>query len=258
MKIDILTLFPEFFDNFLNTSIIKRAISKGAVEVCIHNIRDFTTDKNNRVDDYPLGGGAGLVMKCQPVLDCLKSVRKENSIVALMSPRGEKYTQNKAISLSKIEHLIIICGHYEGIDERVNKYVDIQLSIGDYVLTGGEIAAMVISDSIIRLLDGAITNDSLDVESFDDNLLEYPQYTFPRDYEGDVVPDVLLCGNHEVVRKWRRKEQLRITKKYREDLFLKHDLTKEDKKLLIELKEGNENPKWLKDAIEKGKKFLDK
>ena len=258
MKIDILTLFPEFFEKFLDTSIIKRAISKAAVEVEVHNIRDFTLDKNGRVDDYPLGGGAGLIMKCQPVLDCLKSIRKIDSFVALTSPRGTTWNQKKAIEYSKLDHLILVCGHYEGIDERVNKHVDELVSIGDYILTGGEVAALTICDSIIRLLDGAITNESLDIESFDDDLLEYPQYTFPRDYNGDVVPDVLLCGNHKVVGKWRKKEQLKLTKKYRPDLFDKHNFTKEELKLLQEIEEGNESPKWLEDALEKGKKFLDK
>ncbi len=258
MKITILTLFPEFFERFLDTSIIKRAISKDAVEVEVQNIRDFTLDKNGRVDDYPLGGGAGLVMKCQPVLDCLNSVRKDNSFVALTSPRGKTWSQNKAIEYSKLEHLIVICGHYEGIDERVNKHVDELVSIGDYILTGGEVAALTICDSIIRLLDGAITNESLDIESFDNDLLEYPQYTFPRDYEGDEVPEVLLCGNHKVVEKWRKKEQLKLTKKYRPDLFEKHKFTKEELKLLQEIEEENESPKWLTDALEKGKKFLNK
>ena len=258
MKIDILTLFPEFFEKFLDTSIIKRAISKDAVEVEVHNIRDFTLDKNGRVDDYPLGGGAGLIMKCQPVLDCLKSIRKIDSFVALTSPRGTTWNQKKAIEYSKLDHLILVCGHYEGIDERVNNHVDELVSIGDYILTGGEVASLTICDSIIRLLDGAITNESLDIESFDDDLLEYPQYTFPRDYNGDVVPDVLLCGNHKVVEKWRKKEQLKLTKKYRPDLFDKHNFTKEELKLLQEIEEGNESPKWLEDALEKGKKFLDK
>jgi len=258
MRIDILTLFPEFFERFLDTSIIKRAISKDAVEVKVHNIRDFTLDKNGRVDDYPLGGGAGLVMKCQPVLDCLKSVRKENSFVALTSPRGTVWNQKKAIEYSKLDHLVLICGHYEGIDERVNKYVDELVSIGDYILTGGEVATLAICDSIIRLLDGAITNESLDIESFDNDLLEYPQYTFPRDFEGDLVPDVLLCGNHKVVEKWRKKEQLKLTKKHRPDLYAKHNFTKEEQKLLQEIEEGNDNPKWLIEALEKGKKFLDK
>lgn len=256
MRIDILTLFPEFFERFLDTSIIKRAIQKEAVEIKIHNIRDFTLDKNNRVDDYPLGGGAGLVMKCQPVLDCLKSVKKDNSYVSLMSPRGNTFNQEMAKELSSKEHLILICGHYEGIDERVNSHVDSLISIGDYILTGGEIAAMTVSDAIIRLLDGAITNESLDIESFDDDLLEYPQYTFPRDYEGDLVPDILLCGNHKAVEKWRKKEQLKLTKKYRPDLYKKHNFTKEELKLVKEIEEGNDTPKWYLDALEKGKKFL--
>ena len=258
MKITFLTLFPEFYNGFKETSIINKAVKKNLVQLETVNIRDYSKEKNKRVDDTIVGGGAGLVMKCQPVLDCLKSVRQENSFVALTSPRGTTWNQKKAIEYAKLDHLIFICGHYEGIDERVNKHVDELLSIGDFILTGGEVAALTICDSIIRLLDGAITNESLDIESFDDDLLEYPQYTFPRDFEGDVVPDVLLCGNHKVVEKWRKKEQLKLTKKYRPDLFEKHQFSKEEKKLLQEIEEENESPKWLVDALEKGKKFLDK
>lgn len=256
MKIDYLTLFPELFKPFLETSIIKRAISKGAVSVNVTNIRDFTLDKNNRVDDYPLGGGAGLIMKCQPILDCLKSVRKENSKVIYLSPKGKTFNQAMARELSKEEHLIFICGHYEGIDERVIEHVDMQISIGDYILTGGELPSMCIGDSIIRLLDGAISEGSLDIESFDNGLLEYPQYTFPRVYDGKEIPLILLCGNHEVVEKYRLKEQLKETMKYRPDLLKNREFNKLEKELLKEIEEGNEEPKWYLDALEKGKKFI--
>lgn len=256
MKIKILTLFPEMFENYLNCSIMKRAIAKGAVEISTHNIRDFTLDRDFRVDNPPVGGGAGLIMQCQPVLDCLKSVRTPNSKVILMSPRGKTFDQKKAIEYSKLEDLIIICGHYEGMDERINSYVDEQVSIGDFILTGGELPALTISDAIVRLLDGAITGESLDIESFDDSLLEYPQYTLPREYEGQIVPDVLFCGNHGVIEKWRRKESLRLTRKLRPDLFAKHVLTSMDHKLLKEIDENNDNPKWLEDALLKGKKFV--
>ncbi|MBP5574429.1 MAG: tRNA (guanosine(37)-N1)-methyltransferase TrmD [Bacilli bacterium] len=256
MKISILTLFPEFFDGFLTNSIIKRALAKELVNIEIINIRDFTLDKYGRVDSAPVGGGAGLIMKCQPVLDCLKSVRKDNSHVILLSPRGKTYNQARARDFAKnYEHLIIICGHYEGTDERINKYVDELVSIGDYILTGGEIGAEIISDSIIRLLDGVIAPESIVDESFENGLLEYPQYTEPFNYEGDAIPDILYSGNHAAIEKWRKKESLRLTKKYRKDLFDNYKLNKEETKLLNEL-DSNETPKWEKDAIEKGKKFI--
>ena len=257
MKIDILTIFPSMFDGFVSNSIIKRAISKGVIDINIIDIRPFSTDKNKKIDDYPLGGGAGLVMKCQPVLDCLKSVRKENSTVILMSPRGEKYNQKIAHELvDNHEHLIFICGHYEGLDERINKYVDRFISIGDFILTGGELASMVISDSIIRLIDGAITNESIEDESFENGLLEYPQYTFPRVYEGEEAPAILFSGNHEAVRKYRLKESLRLTKELRSDLLENRNFTKEELKLLKEIEENDDNPKWMQNALEKAKKFM--
>ena len=254
MKISILTLFPEFFDGFLTNSIIKRAIAKELVDIEIVNIRDFTTDKYGRVDSAPVGGGAGLIMKCQPILDCLKSVRKDNSHVILLSPRGKTYNQARARYFSKnYDHLIIICGHYEGTDERINKYVDELVSIGDYILTGGEIGAEIISDSVIRLLDGAIAPESIVDESFENGLLEYPQYTEPQVYEGDEVPKILYSGNHQAVDKWRRKQSLKLTKEYRPDLLKDYQYSKEELKLLKEL-ENEETPKWEKDAISKGKK----
>ena len=254
MKISILTLFPEFFDGFLTNSIIKRAIAKGLVEVELINIRDFTTDKNGRVDSAPVGGGAGLIMKCQPIIDCLKSVKTVKSHVVLLSPRGKTYNQSHARSFAKkYDHLILICGHYEGTDERINKYVDELVSIGDYILTGGEIGAEIISDSVIRLLDGAIAEESIKEESFDDNLLEYPQYTEPYDFNGDKVPDILYSGNHDAIRLWRRKLALQATQKWREDLFKKIELSIQDKQLL---EEGEEKASWELAAIDKGKKFI--
>ena len=256
MKISILTLFPEFFDGFLTNSIIKRAIAKEQVNIEIINIRDFTLDKYGRVDSAPVGGGAGLIMKCQPVLDCLKAVKSENSHTVLLSPRGKTYNQKRARELaSNVEHLILICGHYEGTDERINKYMDELISVGDFILTGGEIGAEIISDSIIRLLDDVIAPESIVDESFENGLLEYPQFTEPFDYEGDKIPDILYSGNHTAINKWRKKESLRLTKKYRPDLLDKYPLSKEEKKLLDEL-ESDEQPKWEKDAIEKGKKFI--
>lgn len=256
MKITILTLFPEMFDGFLTNSIIKRAIGKEIVKVKIVNIRDYTNDKYGRVDTPPIGGGAGLIMKCQPIVDALKANSNKDSFKILLSPKGKQYSQQNAIKLAKCQDIVLVCGHYEGIDERVNDYVDALVSIGDYVLTGGELGAMVIADSIIRLQDGAITDASLDEESFSDDLLEYPQYTEPKEYDGKKVPEVLYTGNHEAINKYRRKQSLKITRENRPDLFAKHKLTKLDQKLLKEIDEGIEDPKWLVEALEKGKKFL--
>lgn len=257
MKITILTLFPSLFDGFLTNSIIKRAISKGVVEVETIQIRDYTKDKYGRCDTPPIGGGAGLIMKCQPIIDAIKDVKTPTSHVVLFSPRGKTYNEKKAQEYSKIDHLILLCGHYEGIDERVNPYVDELVSIGDYILTGGEIPAMAVADSVIRLLDGAISNESLKDESFNDDLLEYPQYTEPYDFEGQTVPDILYSGNHEAIRKYRRKKALILTKEHRPDLFEKVNLSKEDKKLLSE-EEASITPKWESDALQKGHKFIKK
>ena len=256
MRITILTLFPEMFNGFLDNSIIKRAIAKGVVSIDIVNIRDFTLDKYGRVDSAPVGGGAGLIMKCQPIIDSIKSIKTDESKVYLLSPRGETYNQTKAHYFKEnVAHLILLCGHYEGVDERINKYIDGQISIGDYILTGGEVGAMAISDSIIRLIDGAITHESTEEESFENGLLEYPQYTEPYDFNGDKIPDILYSGNHQAIAKWRQKQSLKLTREYRKDLFNKYELTKQDKKLLAEL-ETDEMPDWETKALEKGKKFI--
>lgn len=251
MRIDVLTLFPEMFEGFKTTSIIKRAIGKGVVEFNAVNIRDYTLDKYNRTDTPPIGGGAGLIQKCQPIVDCLKAVDQGHAHKVLLSPRGRTYTEEDAIRFSKLNQLILVCGHFEGVDERVNDYVDELVSIGDYILTGGEIPSMAIADSVIRLLDGAITKESLTDESFTNEALEYPQYTEPYDYNGAKVPAILYSGNHQAIAKWRRKQSLLLTQKYRPDLFAKIILSKQDKKLL----EEGDNPKWEIEAIEKGKKF---
>lgn len=253
MKITILTLFPEMYDGFLTNSIIKRAIAKNVVEVKLVNIRDFTKDKYNRVDSAPVGGGAGLIMKCQPIVDSINSVKQKDSKVIMLSPCGKTFNQQKAKELTEEKDIILLCGHYEGIDNRVKKYVDEEISIGDYILTGGELGSMVIADAVIRLLDGAISEDSINEESFDDNLLEYPQFTEPYDFNGDKVPDILYSGNHTAIAKWRRKQSLNLTKEKRPDLFEKVSLSKQDKKLLDE---GKEKASWELAAIEKGKKFI--
>ena len=232
MKITILTLFPEMFENFLNTSIVGRSLQRGLAEVEFVQIRDFAPGNYKHVDDTPFGGGSGMVMKCQPVLDALDSVRTENSWVMLTSPAGKPYTQAKARELSKKDHLIILCGHYEGMDAHINDHVDELVSIGDYVLTGGELASMVIMDSVIRLLKGAITEGSTDEESHENGLLEYPQYTHPADYNGETVPEILLSGNHAKIREWRILQSLRLTKEKRPDLYEKHEFTEEEKKIL--------------------------
>lgn len=221
MKIDILTLFPSMFDGFLNESIIKRAIINNKVQVNIHNIRDYSKDPHKKVDDYGFGGGNGMVLMPQPIFDAVDNLRENNSIVILMTPQGIKYNQEKAYELSIEKHLIIICGHYEGFDERIRSIVDLELSIGDYVLTGGEIPAMAISDSIIRLIDGVITKESHINDSFKDNLLDYPVYTHPVEYRGMKVPEVLLSGHHAKINEWRLEEQIKRTNLRRPDLLEK-------------------------------------
>ena len=219
MRISILTLFPNMYEGFLNESIIKRAIAKGLVSFDIINIRDFTKLKNGQVDDTPYGGGAGMVMMVEPVVDAINSVKTPDSKVILMSPAGIKYTQKEAYNLAKEKHIILICGHYEGIDERILDYVDMEISIGDYILTGGELASMVISDSVVRLLDGVITKESYENESFNSNLLDYPVYTKPYEYDNKTVPDVLLSGNHAKIKEWREQAALQKTKERRPDLL---------------------------------------
>ena len=240
MKIDILTLFPEMFDGFLSTSIIKRAIEKEIVSVNLHNFRNYSLEKHHKVDDYPYGGGQGMVLMCQPILDCLKAIRCPDSYVLLLSPQGVTFKQEIAIKFSKtITHLIIICGHYEGFDERIRNYVDLEVSIGDYVLTGGELASMVISDAIIRLLDGTITTSSHEDDSFSNDLLEYPQYTRPYEYEGSFIPEILISGHHENIRRYRLKESLKRTLKRRPDLLEKREFSQEEIRILQEINEEN-------------------
>ena len=221
MKFDVLTLFPEMFEP-LNSSIIGRAKEKNLIQINLINIRDFSKDKHKKVDDTPYGGGAGMVMMPDVVYDAYKSVEDKNAKVIYMSPQGKKLTQKKVEELAKQEHLIILCGHYEGIDQRViDKIVDEEISIGDYVLTGGEIPAMVLIDSVSRYNSGVIAEESREEESFANGLLEYPQYTRPEVFEGVKVPEVLLSGHHANIEKWRKEKTLEITAKKRPDLLNK-------------------------------------
>ena len=219
MKFDILTLFPNMFDGVFSESIIKRAVEANKVEINLIDFRKYTKDIHNRVDDTPYGGGAGMVLSPEPLFDAVEDIKTENSKVILLTPSGEPYKQKMAYELSNEEHLIIICGHYEGFDERIRTLADIEISIGDYVLTGGEIPAMAIIDSTVRLLDGVINNESHEADSFEDGLLDYPVYTHPASFRGMDVPEVLLSGHHENIRKWRYNEQVKRTKERRPDLL---------------------------------------
>lgn len=221
MKFDILTLFPEMFEG-IKQSIIGKAIEKDLIEVNLINIRDFSKDKHKKVDDTPYGGGAGMVMKPDVVYDAYSSIKSDNSKVIYLSPKGKTLNQEKVKELSKEDHIILLCGHYEGIDQRVlDEIVDEEISIGDYVLTGGEIPAMVLIDSVSRYVDGVITKESVEEESFSNGLLEYPQYTRPEVFLNRKVPEVLLSGHHENIKKWREEQSLEITRHNRPDLLKK-------------------------------------
>ncbi|CDA52533.1 tRNA (guanine-N(1)-)-methyltransferase [Clostridium sp. CAG:533] len=219
MKITILSLFPNMFEGFLTESIIKRSIQNEKVEVKIINFRDYSVYNNKQVDDTPYGGGAGMVLMCDPIFRCLDEIRTPKSHIIILSPEGSIYNEKKARELSKYEDIILICGHYEGFDERIKTLADEIISVGDFVLTGGEIPAMLIADSIIRLLPGAITNESLESESFNENLLDYPVYTKPAVYRDMNVPDILLSGDHKKIDDYRESERIRLTKEKRPDLL---------------------------------------
>lgn len=232
MKFDVLTLFPEMFDS-MKESIIGRAMDKNLIQIHPVNIRDFSKDKHKKVDDTVYGGGAGMLMRPDVVYDAYQSVKSEKAKVIFLSPQGKTLNQAKVLELAKEEHLILLCGHYEGIDQRViDKIVDEEISIGDYVLTGGEIPAMVLIDSVSRYVDGVLATGSKFEESFSDGLLEYPQYTRPEIFEGKKVPEILLSGHHENIEKWRRKEALKLTARKRPDLLENKNLSDDDRKIL--------------------------
>ena len=238
MKFDVLTLFPEMFQ-IMKESVIGRAIDKNLIEVHPVNIRDFSTDKHKKVDDTVYGGGAGMLIRPDVVWDSYLSVKTEKSKVIYLSPQGKTLTQEKVLELAKQEHLILLCGHYEGIDQRVlDKIVDEEISIGDYVLTGGELPAMVLIDSVSRYVEGVLSEGSTDEETFSNGLLEYPQYTRPEIFEGKQVPEVLLSGHHENIRKWRRQEALKRTLQKRPDLLEKIEWQEEDKQILKDFEIG--------------------
>ena len=234
MNIHILTMFPEMFTGFLCSPIIKRALDKKIININLIDIKDFALGSYRHIDDSPCGGGAGMIIKIDVITKALESCQKPESKTVLLTPIGKQYNQSEAVRLTHEKELILICGHYEGIDARIESKVNDMINIGDYVLSGGEIAAMAVTDSIVRLLPNILRDESTIEESFNENLLEYPQYTKPISFQNESVPDILLSGHHEKIRKWRRKKSLERTKKYRPDLFEKHQLTKEDIDLLKE------------------------
>ena len=219
MKISILTICPEQFGDFLRTPLIARSAASGLLDIDIIDIRDYAPGSFRAVDDSPYGGGAGMILRCQPVLDALEDVRTPESRTIILVPAGTPYKQKDAHRLAGEAHLILICGHYEGLDARIYPHADELISIGDYILTGGELPAMIITDSVMRLVKGSMKEESTLEESFENGLLEYPQYTRPADYKGQKVPEVLLSGNHEAIRQWRRREAERITRERRPDLL---------------------------------------
>lgn len=243
MRIDYLTLFPEMFEGVLNHSILQRAQDKGMLAVNTVNFRDYAENKHNQVDDYPFGGGQGMVLKPEPIFNAQESLQQTaETRVVLMCPQGEPFTQEKAQELSEAEHLVFICGHYEGYDERIREHlVTDEISIGDYVLTGGELPAMTMTDAIVRLIPGVLGNQqSHEDDSFQDGLLEFPQYTRPREYRGMNVPEVLLSGNHARIDAWRREQKLLRTYRNRPDLLDKAELTKQDQDILKRYRKGIE------------------
>ncbi|MBY7143655.1 tRNA (guanosine(37)-N1)-methyltransferase TrmD [Virgibacillus sp. NKC19-3] len=242
MHIDILTLFPEMMTGVLDSSMLKKARDKGKFSYNLVNFRDYSENKHRKVDDYPYGGGAGMVLTPQPIFDAVDAVTNEKETsprIILMSPQGERYTQQKAEELAHVEHLVFICGHYEGYDERIREYlVTDEISIGDYVLTGGELGAMVVLDSIVRLLPDVLGNtESASRDSFSTGLLEHPHYTRPANFRGMTAPEVLLSGNHANIATWRKRESLKRTYMRRRDLLDNHTLSETEKKLITRIKD---------------------
>ena len=265
MRIDIISLFNEMFEGFLNNSIIKRAIEKNIVEIHLHDFREYSKDKHKHVDDTTYGGGAGMLISLPAITDCIKDIEGyDKAFKIITSPIGKTYNQELAKKYSKLDHIIIVCGHYEGIDDRIINYVDEEISVGDYILTGGEIPALAIIDSIIRLLDGAIREESSEDESFNNDLLEYPQFTKPPVYDGYSVPEVLVNGNHEEIRKYRLYESIKRTYEKRSELLLKHSFTKEEEyyleaiKLNLDLEKANEYVSLKLKEYKKKQKRLEK
>ena len=251
MRIKVLSLFPKMFDGILNESIIKRAIDDKKVNIDVIDLRSYSKDKHNKVDDTIYGGGAGMLIKCEPVFDAIDDLKTKNTKVIMLSPDGVKYNQEKAYELSKEKNIILLCGHYEGFDERINTVVDEKISIGDYVLTGGEIPAMAIIDSVTRLLPGVINEESHLNDSFNNDLLDYPQYTKPQEYRGMKVPDVLLSGDHKKIDEWRREEQIKKTKKQRPDLLKESEEEKTLDEDLTKTEEEKENTETKRKQIGK-------
>lgn len=237
MIIDIITIFPELFTSFLSTSIVKRAIEDDKLVVNLHQLRDYSHNKHRNIDDTPYGGGVGMLMTFPPIYDAIMSLKKENSKVIYLSPQGPILNQEMAFGLAKFEHIILLCGHYEGIDARALEVIDYEISIGDYILTGGELPVMILVDVIARLIPGVIQEESVLEDSLSDGLLKYPQYTKPRSYKGYDVPDVLLSGHHEEIAKWRKEMSLLTTSKKRPDLLEKKELTEEEIKILKSVKQ---------------------
>lgn len=251
MRIKVLSLFPKMFDGILNESIIKRAIDDKKVNIDVIDLRSYSKDKHNKVDDTIYGGGAGMLIKCEPVFDAIDDLKTKNTKVIMLSPDGVKYNQEKAYELSKEKNIILLCGHYEGFDERINTVVDEKISIGDYVLTGGEIPAMAIIDSVTRLLPGVINEESHLNDSFNNDLLDYPQYTKPQEYRGMKVPDVLLSGDHKKIDEWRKEEQIKKTKKQRPDLLKESEEEKKLDEELTKTEEEKENTETKRKQIGK-------
>ncbi|TNF08639.1 MAG: tRNA (guanosine(37)-N1)-methyltransferase TrmD [Bacillota bacterium] len=236
MKIDIITIFPEFFDSFLNTSIIKRAIEENQVDIKAHQLRDFSKRKHHYIDDTPYGGGVGMLMQFPPFYEAIHHLKNEHTKVIMLSPQGKLFNQEYAKKYAKETHVILLCGHYEGIDARVENFIDDELSIGDYVLTGGEIPAMIFTDAVTRLLPGVIHEESSELDSLQNGWLKYPQYTKPESYKGYDVPDILRSGHHGNIEMWRKEQSVKRTMQKRPDLFSKIALTEEEKKIVHKIK----------------------